>query len=155
MNVFQERLQELLIERNNLTFQSLSKNIGISSSQLSKYASGNYEPSLKNAILLCNFFSCSLDYLFGLDKIPNSFGALNKENVELFYPRFINLVEHNKTNINKISKNTYINRNCIYHWKDAKIFPKVSILSKLAKELNTSIEFLIGRTDIRGGYDRF
>lgn len=149
MSNFVETLKSIL-ERNKLSFQSLSKKVGISSSQLSDYASGNYEPSLKNAIILCNFFSCSMDYLFGLDNVQNSFGAFRKENVELFYPRFNRLLELNKTNINKVSKNTYINRNCIYHWKETKIFPKVSILSKLAKELNTSIEYLIGRTDIMG-----
>lgn len=147
MSDFVETLKSLL-ESNNLTIQSLSRKIGISSSQLSKYSSGNYEPSLKNAIILCDFFSCSLDFLFGLNNLQNSFGALSKENVDLFYPRFNNLLKLNKTNINKVSKNTYINRNCIYHWKDTKIFPKVGILSKLARELNTSIEYLIGRTDI-------
>lgn len=142
-----ERLKDEL-ESNNLSLQSLSKIIGISSSQLSKYASGNFEPSLKNAIIICSHFACSLDYLFGLDTNRNSFGDFKKENVELFYKRFSHLLEVHNTNINRVSKHTYINRNCIYHWQNNAIFPKVSILAKLATELNTSIEYLIGRTDI-------
>lgn len=142
-----ERIKSEL-EGNNLSLQSLSKITGISSSQLSKYANGNYEPSLKNAIIICNHFSCSLDYLFGLDTNKNSFGDLKKENVELFYKRFKYLIESQNTNINRISKHTFVNRNCIYHWQNKAIFPKISILAKLAIELNTNIEYLIGRTDI-------
>lgn len=147
MSNFVIRLKSEL-ESEKLSLQSLSKIIGISSSQLSKYASGNFEPTLKNAIIICSHFACSLDYLFGLDTNKNSFGDLKKENVELFYKRFSHLLEIQNTNINRVSRHTYINRNCIYHWQNKAIFPKVSILAKLAIELKTSIEYLIGRTDI-------
>ena len=149
MSDFVETINNLL-KSNNLTLRELEQKVDISSSQLSKYVSGNFEPSLKNAITICEFFRCSLDYLMGLDKTPNRFGLLQKENVGLFNERFYSLLASNNTNINKVSKNTYINRNCIYHWKNGNIFPKVGILVKLSKELNTNIEFLIGRTDIQG-----
>ena len=138
-----------LLKSKSLNLRELETKINISSSQLSKYANGNYEPSLKNIINICNFFECSLDYIMGLDKIPNRFGNLQKKNVVLFNERFYFLLSLNNTNINKVSKNTYINRNCIYHWKNSNIFPKVSILAKLSHELNTNIEFLIGRTTIK------
>ena len=149
MSNFVERLNNLL-KKYNFTLRELELKTNISNSQLSKYASGNYEPSLKNALTICKFFECSLDYLMGMDEIPNRFGLLQKENVGLFIERFYSLLDSNSTNINKVSKNTYINRNCIYNWKNSNIFPKIGILVKLSKELNTSIEFLIGRTDKQG-----
>jgi len=147
MSNFVKRIKTEL-DNNNLSPQSLSENTGISSSQISKYLSGNYEPSLKNAIIICDYFSCSLDYLFGLDKNKNGFGILKKENAALFYKRFDNLIKTNDTNINRISKHTHINRNCIYHWQNKELFPRTGILADLAKELNTNMEYLIGRTDV-------
>lgn len=147
MSNFVERFKNEL-ENEKLTLQSFSKITGISSSQLSKYASGFYEPSLKNAIIICNSFSCSIDYLCGLNKDRNNFGALKSENVELFFKRFNNLLKINNTNINRVSKHTSINRNCIYHWQNKHLFPKLGILIKLSIELHTNIEYLIGRTDV-------
>lgn len=153
MSNFVEKINFELKQR-KISLQTLSKNTKISSSQLSKYASGNYEPSLKNAIIICDYFQCSLDYLFGLDRIFNRYATFKKENSLLFNERLQELIKLNKTNINKISKHTYINRNCFYHWQKNMLFPKVGILVKLAKELNTSIEYLVGRTDYKEcGYD--
>lgn len=147
MSNFAKKLKSEL-ENNNLSIHTLSKIIRISSSQLSKYASGKYEPSLKNALIICNYFGCSMDYFCNNDANKNSFGVFNKENVELFYRRFNCMLKRNNTNINRVAKHTLINRNCIYHWQNKSLFPKVSILAKLASELNTNIEYLIGRTDI-------
>jgi len=111
--------------------------------------SGNYEPSLNNAIKISNYFDCSLDYLFGIDEIVKRY-ELGNVNIPQFKTRLANLIDLRKTNINRISKNTYTTRNCIYEWLHLDIIPKTSILAKLAIELSTSIEYLIGRTDNLG-----
>lgn len=137
-----------LIESNDYSFRELSLKTNISATQLAKYAKGIYEPSLKNALIISNYFNYSLDYLFGLETFPNRFGVLAEPSIEKFIDRFNSLISKRKTNINRISKNTFIKRNNIYNWQKLKIFPKMGILSKLAIELSTSIEYLIGRTNI-------
>ena len=148
MSNFVETLKSLMTSH-NLNITSLSKCVGISSSQISKYVSGNYEPSLNNAIKISNYFDCSLDYLFGIDEIVKRY-ELGNVNIPQFKTRLANLIDLRKTNINRISKNTYTTRNCIYEWLHLDIIPKTSILAKLAIELSTSIEYLIGRTDNLG-----
>lgn len=137
-----------LLKTKNLTFRELERAINISSSQLSKYASGNYEPSLKNSLKIATYFNCSLDFLFGLTYIPNKYKSFKKADANKFCERLENLIALRKTNINRISKNIYVNRNAIYKWKKDKIFPKIGIIANLSKELDTTIEYLIGRTDV-------
>ncbi len=146
MSNFVERLNSLLKER-NLSIRQLSREVGISSSQLSKYSTGYYEPSLSNALKLADYFSCSLDYLFGLEPFRQNAYFYREPDKKVFVERFKELVERRKTNFNRISKHTYLNRNTIYNWETTANFPKVGILVKLAQELNVSIEFLIGRID--------
>ena len=89
-----------------------------------------------------------LVYLCKNDCFEMNVDALKSENVELFFKRFNNLLKINNTNINRVSKHTSINRNCIYHWQNKHLFPKLGILIKLSIELHTNIEYLIGRTDV-------
>ncbi len=144
MSNFVERLNSLL-EEENLTIRQLSREIGVSSSQLSKYLTGYYEPSLKNALKIADYFSCSLDYLFGLEPFKQNSYSYGEPDKKVFVERFKELVERRKTNFNRISKHTYLNRNTIYNWETTANFPKVGILVKLAGELNVTVEFLIGR----------
>ena len=137
-----------LLKTNRLSYRETSRRLKISSSQLSKYGNGIYEPSIENLVKISNYFNCSIDYLLGLDKTQNRFGLLENQDKELFIKRLNELILTRKTNINRICKNLYLNRNTFYNWKNLRIFPKISILSKLAKELNTYVEYLIGRTNI-------
>ena len=67
MNEFQERLQELLVEK-DLSRLQLSKKIGISFETLNGYFNKNFYPELTIAIKISNYFKCSLDYLMGLSQ---------------------------------------------------------------------------------------
>ena len=142
MSNFAERLKALTIS-NRINLRTLAIKIDVSSSQLS-----HYDPTVVNAIKIANYFKCSLDYLFGLDENILRHPVNNSESVTTFKERLKFLIELRKSNINQISKHTYINRNCIYAWFQSNSFPKTNLLSKLAKELNTSIEYLIGRIDL-------
>lgn len=145
MSNFAEKLKSLINSR-EMSMRTLSKEVGISDSQISKYANGSYEPSVANAIKLANYFDCSLDFLFGIDDINKKHPLTKSANVDIFKPRFLGLIDKNNTNINKISKNTNINRNCIYKWLASATLPKTGILVLLANELHTSMEYLVGRT---------
>ena len=147
MSNFAERLKALTIS-NKINLRTLAIKIDVSSSQLSHYANGKYDPTVVNAIKIANYFKCSLDYLFGLDDNILRHPVNNFESVTTFKERLKYLIGLRKSNINQISKHTYINRNCIYAWFQSNSFPKTNLLSKLAKELNTSIEYLIGRIDL-------
>lgn len=146
MSNFVERLNLLLNER-DLSIRQLSREVGISSSQLSKYSTGHYEPSLKNALKIAAYFSCSLDFLLGLEDFKLNAYVYNEPNKEIFIQRFNALVKQRNLNFNKLSKHTYLNRNTIYNFEKNIGFPKLDILVRLSKELNVTVEYLIGRID--------
>jgi transcriptional regulator with XRE-family HTH domain len=65
MNKFAERLKELRIE-NGLSQDELAIKTQISQSSISLYELGKRTPTIDIAIILCNFFKVSADYLIGL-----------------------------------------------------------------------------------------
>lgn len=146
MSKFAERLSEL-IKNENLTTVSLQKATGISRTQLGKYISNFYEPSLNNAIKISNYFKCSLDYLLGIDNIENLYDNFLEPNYEKFITRYKELLKLNNTNHNKISKIANFNRNNLIYWQKHKSLPTLDILYKIAICLNTKVEYLIGRID--------
>ncbi|MBQ7978086.1 MAG: helix-turn-helix domain-containing protein [Clostridia bacterium] len=148
MSYFVERFRFLLSEKNMSTVDFKEK-VGISTTQSGKYLAGYYEPSLKNIIKICEYFKCSIDYIMGLDDIPNRFGNFNVPSVSKFLDRYNDLLIKNKTNHNRATKELKFNRNNLIYWKQNKTFPTLTILYNLANYLSTSIEYLIGRTDIR------
>ena len=124
----------------------IASGTGISENQVSKYVTGCYLPTLKNAIKISRFFDCSLDYLFGIENIPNKYNyALGEANIDVFIERLQNLIK-NKS-LSSICENHNLTRNSFYEWKRKRVFPTMENFVKLALAFDVSIEFLIGRTD--------
>ncbi len=123
----------------------------ISKTQLGRYLSGFYVPSLKNAIKICDYFDCSLDYLLGIDEEKNRFGNFEEPNFEIFSKRFLQILSEHNLSIYQVAKKLEINRNNWTYWNKKKTLPTLETIYKLAKEFEVSAEFLIGRTKIKKG----
>ena len=67
INGLGKRLQEQRFAR-NLSQKEVANAINVSSSIISNYESGERTPSIENLMSLADFYSCSTDYLLGLDK---------------------------------------------------------------------------------------
>ena len=134
-----------LLQSKNMNTQSLKKEIGISTTQSGRYLSGYYEPSLKNALKICDYFNCSLDYLVGLDNEIKRNKQTQTPNAAKFLSRYNELLKQNNTNHYRVAKELKFNRNNLIYWQQHKTFPTLTILANLAQHLHTSIEYLIGR----------
>ena len=62
---FAERLKYLR-KKHKFTQKYVAKMLNCDKSTISKYESGKINPSLKNAIKICQIFGVKLDYLAGL-----------------------------------------------------------------------------------------
>ena len=142
MNEFQERLEELLLEK-NMSRLHLAKLLGVSSTTINGYFNKNYFPQIDIAIKFSEFFDCSLDYLFGLtdDKkrkykidINNLTGALIKN--------FNQLLKENKLSIAKVMKDLDMSEYNFYRWRNGK-FPKTVNLILVAKYFDVSVDYLL------------
>lgn len=60
-----ERLNELIVEK-GITAYKLSQDLGVSKSVVHYWLIGKTTPNAEYIIKLCNYFSCSADYLLGI-----------------------------------------------------------------------------------------
>ena len=144
MNEFQERLEELLIEKEMSRLQ-LAKTLGISSTTINGYFNKNYFPQIEIAIKMSKFFNCSLDYLFGFtDDKSQKYDIDIKEILNIFINNFISLSKENKLSIAKVMKDLHMSEYNFYRWKNGK-FPKTINLISVAKYFEVSVDYLIGK----------
>lgn len=66
MNKFAERLKELRNEK-DISQNELAKQLNISVACINRWENNLRTPNIDSLILLCEFFSCSADYLIGLE----------------------------------------------------------------------------------------
>ena len=146
MSNFNDRLKELMIENNCLQID-LVKNTGLASSVVSNYYNG-VEPTIKNLIILSDYFNCSVDFLLGVvedDKVRN-FRKNYIFDKEVFITRF-NLLKQGKSDY-IVAKEIGINNGMIANWRKSKN-PSIETLIKLADYFGTSVDYLIGRSNSR------
>ena len=139
MNIFQERLQDLL-EEHNLNRLQLSKIIGISSTTINGYFNNNYYPHIDIAIKMAKYFDCSLDYLFGRTDNKHYYNNNNNSFIE----NFDNLLKTNNLPIAKALREMKMSEYNYYRWKNGK-FPKTNNLLDIAKYFDVSMDYLVGK----------
>ena len=138
MNEFQERLQELLYEK-DLNRLQLSKKVGISFETINGYFNKNLYPNLTIALKLSNFFECSLHYLLGLtDEYTN-----NDTNNLSFIDTLKTLMQDNNLSIGTLMKNLNMSEANYYRWKNNKSTPSTQSLIAIAKYFDVSIDYLV------------
>lgn len=143
MNKFLVTFEELL-EENNLTIKSFSRKINVHPSVLYSYKNNNYLPSIRNAVIIANYFNCSLNYLMGLDLEKNNRSFNQSYDISVFYPRYFELLQKEKITHFALSKKIQLNTSSLLSWKNGKA-PKMDSLIKISTYFEVSIDFLIGR----------
>ena len=95
----------------------------------------------KVAILL----NCSADYLFGLSNIKD---YTKSESNETFTNRLTLLLKYHNCNWNQLAKHTNVVSATSYGWRDGRQ-PQTENVISIAAYFNVSIDYLIGRSDLR------
>lgn len=141
MEKFSDILKDLIYEK-GLSLRKLSKESDVSAVQYSKYLRGAY-PTIEVAMRIVKYFNCSLDYLFGLSDKREG-GERDKVDMSKFIPRYLDLLKQNNITHWKFAKQYNLSESCLRHWKYGEI-PKIESLIIIAKNLSSSIDYLIGR----------
>ena len=139
-----ERLLFLMQDHGNIKSEALGKSINVSGSSIRCLLSGKTLPSLTMAVKLADFFECSLDFLAG--KVD-----IDKKIIPRPLPSFYD-------NLRKVMKERNISRYFLTHktpdiwdshfskWANGSV-PDFLTVIKLAKHLDVSLDYLVGRTD--------
>lgn len=142
LSKFSERLNELMFDEgyNGLT---LSEKLGCGYNTIYRYLQCERTPTIKMLIELADFFNCSVGYLIGLetDSLIDKFNKCPP-----FNERFVKLLEEQNITQYHLEKKTSISHSTMGYWKNGKKKPTIDKLIKIAKTLNCSIDYVLGRT---------
>lgn len=139
-NCFQERLSELMTDRNMNTI-SLGRAIGVSNETVRRWKNGQRSILLPQMIKLADFFCCSLDYLTGRSDVLLGYIV---QPLPLFFDRLKEVMEEKSVSRYRLVKALPIYDSYFTNWKNGKS-PNMLTLVMLADYLDTSIDYLVGR----------
>ncbi len=143
LSKFPERLSDLMLDR-NLSAKELAEKIGVKPTAVTRYLRGMRLPRLETLVALANFFTCSTDFILGISDY-------SKQTNAKFYPipewstQFKAVLKACECSQYFVQKKTKISWNTINAWINNKTEPLSDNLVKLAKALDCSVDFLIGR----------
>ncbi len=142
---FSEILYELILEYNNYQksgAKDFAKIIGLNATTITRYLNGTRTPSVKNVILLADFFKCTADFLIG-EKCESNISKFKK--CPPFAERFESLLKEYGYNCLSFSKAAEIHQSRVYAWKNGKRVPTLDNIIKIARFLDCSIDCVLGR----------
>lgn len=142
---FSERFNESIIYAET-TPKKMSADLNHNIHDIYHWKSGTarFMPSLKNIIMLADYFNCSIEFLLGIDdenKLPHP-----KKQLPDFGAHFKKVLKEKGSNLYRLSllagcKNT----SPYYDWINGKSTPRIDSLYKISKVLDCSIDYLLGR----------
>ncbi|MDE7306302.1 MAG: helix-turn-helix domain-containing protein [Clostridia bacterium] len=141
LSIFAERLDELIFE-NNLTQKQLAESTGVDVASVCRYLGGGCEPSLKALIAIADYFKCSTDFLLGLESENKSHSFLP---CGKFSDRVDVLIKQKGLTRYAFCKSAEISDSRFYDWRNGKHEPTVSSIVKIAKFLDCSVDYVLGR----------
>ena len=139
--MLQKRLQEFMRdeELSQTAFAEMSE---IFQSNISDYVNLGVEPTYDKFIKLINAMQCSADYALGLTDIDSE---------ETFLPplpfgtRLREILNQKGISQERLKRELPVSGSILYKWVSGKSLPFPSSLIRLAKYLDCSVDYLLGR----------
>ncbi len=138
---FAESLKEIINEY-NLTVQKLSEETGINYPNIYSYLRAERLPSVEKALILAEFFNCSVGYLLGLEQERHT---QSYTKCPPFPQQLDFLIKYFSVSTYKIYTNTNISKARFFEWKNGKRKPSLDNIIKLAEFFDCSVDFVLGR----------
>ena len=139
METIKDRIVEILQER-NISIPDFCKMAKIGKNAI--YELDDFTPSLPNVLKIADTLKISLDYIAGLTE-KAEFNL--KEYTFKFYENLKNELRLQNISQNKFMRDLNYSTEAFTRWKYGSI-PHFSTVIEIANYLNTSIDYLIGRS---------
>lgn len=141
LKLFAERLEELIFEKGKPT-RFIAKEMGIGKTALYDYLSGKKMPTLLNLIKITDYFSCSTDFILGLENESYETSFLPFKGIDKSLPKV--LAQFNLTRY-KLEKLTGVSESTLYYWAKGQKLPSVEKIVAICEKLDCSVDFFLGR----------
>ncbi|KAA8327820.1 helix-turn-helix domain-containing protein [Leuconostoc carnosum] len=138
------RLRELR-KGKKLTLRELEIETGIRDVNLSRYERGAVQPRSGVWKILANYYDVPIIYLKGTDKEIDDY----LENMVDKNFRLKELRKSKKLILKNIQEQTGIKRSTFSDYENSNTEPNIKTLIALADYFNVSIDYLVGRSDVR------
>lgn len=143
LSIFAERLKELMID-NDCNTDKLMKLVGVNRTSVNRYLAGKCFPSVKNLIIIADYFRCTLNFLLGIE--DENYYTKSKK-CPTFDKQLKFLLDRFETTKYELVKDGNITESAIYYWQNGTHTPRVNDIIKLAKYFKCSVDFIVGRGD--------
>ncbi len=136
-----ERLNDLM-EEAEVTVPKLARIINLDHSEISKFLRGDRLPSTATLVNIADVFNCTTDYLLGLSDTldDRKFKQRPPFNEQLSF-----LLKHYEITKYRLAKGTKIAQEVINRWHKGIFEPNLESLIRIAKFLECSVDFVLGR----------
>ena len=141
MSKLQERIQEYIRDE-ELTQTAFAKLSGIFQSNISDYVNLGVEPKYDKFIKLLSVMNCSADYALGLIDIDTDERFLEPLP---FGERLREILKQKGVSQERLKRELPVSSSLIYKWLSGKSCPYPTMLVRLAKYLDVSVDYLLGR----------
>lgn len=141
LSKFSETLGELTFER-SLTAKKLAQETGVAAPTITRYLRAERTPTVRNLVLLADFFCCSTDFLLGLESESReqSFRACPP-----FSEQIVCLAKHFNLSFYAFYHAVGISESSFFEWKNGTSQPTVESLLKIAEHFDRRVDFILGR----------
>lgn len=139
---FAEKLKELMFDNGEMTAKALAAELGLPPPTITRYRKAHNLPSVKNLVLIADYFNCSTDYLLG--KEPENKNLTFKA-CPPFSERIVFLAKNFRKNFYAFYREAKIPESTFFEWKNGESVPTLDSVIKLAEYLDCRIDFILGR----------
>lgn len=140
---------KMLRSTSGMTQEEFGKVFGIVKSTVSLYESGKSCPNDQIKLQICEYFNVPLDFLIGISNVSTfNTDEFNKGILSdgCCHSAFVDLIEIRKTSIAELISITGLERAVLENWFIKEV-PSLQQLVLVADALQTSVDYLLGRTD--------
>ena len=145
LSYFAERLKDLIIE-NGLTPKTLGEAVGIDRTTVTRYLKGVRIPSVDTFVSIADYFNCTADFLLGFEEISSKNKFITRPP---FKEQLKIILDYAGISKYQLRKWTEIAESAIYDWQRGDNEPSLSNIVQMARKLNLSADFIIGRISLK------
>ena len=142
---FQKYLLEMLDER-ELAKVQFAEAAGVSTSVIVRATLFQIVPTIKSLIKIADYFQVPIMYMFGETDYADFTPA---KEPSTFLTRLEELTEEKGEKYSALSHTMSFAPNAVYEWIRHGSIPSLDYLKELAKHFDVSVDYLLGRTDVR------
>ena len=142
---FQKYLKDMIDEL-GLKKVQFAEAAGVSTSVIIRATVFQIVPSVKSLIKLADYLKVPIMYMLGEEEYPDFTPA---KEPSTFFERLEQLTQEKGEKYSALSHSMSFAPNAVYEWIRTNSIPSLDYLIELAIYFDVSVDYLLGRTDIR------